>query len=74
MVKEILARAQKLKSQHFKIINYTPKIERSRNKHLDSILLEYKRKNSNFRLIIKNMKADFQLLIRSMDNHYFVPY
>merc|ERR1711954_507379 len=74
LVDLIHSRAITASSTNFRTITFTPKLARNRRTSLDKILLEYKKKDADFRFIIRNGTEDLTVLVKRISEHQHVPY
>lgn len=74
LVDLIHSRAITASSRNFRTITFTPKLARNRRTSLDKILLEYKKKDSDFRFIIRNGTDDLTVLVKRISEHQHIPY
>merc|ERR1712081_139130 len=73
-VNELHRRAAKSSLKDFRTCTYVPKLARDRKLAVDSLLMEYKRMNTDFRYIVRNSTADIKVLIKRVSKGYALPY
>merc|ERR1712081_31868 len=73
-VNELHRRAAKSNLKDFRTCTYVPKLARDRKLAIDSLLMEYKRTNRDFRYIVHNSSTDLKVLIKRFSEGQQIPY
>ena len=74
LVVEIHRRAARSQIKEFRTTNYVPKFARDRKGKVDSLLMAYKKLNSDFRYIVRNGEKDIRVLIKRISEGDRCPY
>merc|ERR1711954_627510 len=74
MVGEIHRRAAKASLKDFKTCTFILKIARDCKARVDSLLMEYKKHNKDFRYLIRNGEDDIRILIKHFSEGSYLPY
>ena len=73
-VNELHRRAAQSNLKDFRTCTFVPKLARDRKLAVDSLLMEYKRVNTDFRYIVRNSTTDIKVLIKRISEGYTLPY
>ena len=74
LVAETHRRAAKSALNSFRTTLYVPKSARDRKTSIDKLLMRYKRKNQDFRYLVRNDAQDLKVLIKRISEGERVPY
>merc|ERR1712081_53156 len=74
LVVEIHKRAARLQIKEFRTTNFVPKFARDRKAKVDSLLMGYKKENTDFRYIVRNGDKDIRVLIKRLSEGDRCPY
>merc|ERR1712081_146520 len=74
LVVEIHKRAARSQIKEFRTTNFVPKFARDRKSKVDSLLMGYKKLNSDFRYIVRNGEQDIRVLIKRISEGDRCPY
>merc|ERR1712081_42554 len=74
LVTEIHKQAARSQIKEFRTTNYVPKFARDRKTKVDSLLMGYKKLNTDFRYIVRNGEQDIRVLIKRISKGDRCPY
>merc|ERR1712081_92369 len=74
LVIEIHKQAARSQIKEFQTTNYIPKFARDRKMKVDSLLMGYKKLNTDFRYIVRNGEQDIRVLIKRISEGDRCPY
>merc|ERR1712081_88617 len=74
LVVEIHKRAARSQIKEFRTTNFVPKFARDRKTKIDSLLMGYKKLNTDFRYIVRNGDRDIRVLIKRISEGERCPY